>query len=104
LNGIIDEAKLAKLRTKTDNDLMIFVQRELERGMALSAVVITKNSSLFAGAEKAYQTAASILPTISGLGQDDCGRLEAMLKELRMRLDQVPAFSKVQSYPASFAS
>jgi hypothetical protein len=38
------------------------------------------------------------------LSQDDWLHVEARLKELRSRLDHVPAYANVRSYPASFAS
>jgi hypothetical protein len=96
--------KLRVLRARTDHDLLLLVQREIERSCALADVVTSRNSPLFPQAEKAYQTAASLMPRISGLSQDDRLRLEAKVKTLRLALDRVPAFANVRAYPVSFAS
>jgi hypothetical protein len=77
--------KLVSIRNKTDHDLLILVQRELDRGLTLVAVATTKTSPLFAQAEKAYNTATTILPRISGISQGDRLRIESGLKELRSR-------------------
>jgi len=99
-----NEAKLAELRSRTDHDLLILVQRELDRGMALADVATSKSSPLFAQVEKAYDTVKTLLPMISDLGQGDRLRMEGKLKEVRLGLDQVPASANVRFYPASFAS
>jgi hypothetical protein len=93
--------KLVSIRRRTDQDLLILVQRELERGLTLVAVATTRISPLFAQAEKAYNTATAILPRISGISWGDRLRIESGLKELRSRLDQVPIFAKVERYTAS---
>jgi hypothetical protein len=95
--------KLVSIRNKTDHDLLILVQRELDRGLALVAVATTRTSPLFAQAEKAYHTVRAILPRISDLNEDDRLHLESRLKGLRSRLDQVPAFARVERYTASVA-
>src|SRR5258708_5302319 len=95
--------KLVSIRHRTDHDLLILVQRELDRGFALVDVATTRTSPLFAQAEKAYNTARMISPRISGISQGDRLRIESGLKELRCRLDQVPAFAKVERYTASVA-
>ena len=94
--------KLVSIRHHTDHDLQVLVGRELDRGFALVDVATTRASSLFAQAEKAYDTARTILPRISDLGDTDRLHLESRLKELRVRLDQVATFARV--YMASVAS
>lgn len=96
--------KLVALRARTDHDLLLLVQRELDRGFALVDVVTARNSPLFAQAEKAIATATAMLPRISGVSQGDRVQIEARLKELRSRLAQVPAYSNVRPYTASVAS
>jgi hypothetical protein len=96
--------KLRVIRSRTDHDLLILVQRELDRGFALVDVATSRNSPLFAKAHKAHHTATAMFPRIFGLSQDDWLHVEARLKELRSRLDHVPAYANVRSYPASFAS
>jgi hypothetical protein len=94
--------KLVALRARTDHDLPVLVQRELNAGFALVDAATTRNSPLFAKAEKALSTAATLLPRISGLSQDDRLRIEGKVKELRFRLDLVPAYGR--SFLASVAS
>jgi hypothetical protein len=95
--------KLVSIRRRTDRDLLILVSRELDRGLTLVAVATTRTSPLFAQAQKAYDTARAILPRISDLNEGDRLHLESRLKELRSRLDQVPAFASVERYTASVA-
>jgi hypothetical protein len=96
--------KLISIRHRTDHDLLILVSRELDRGFALVDVATTRTSPLFAQAEKSYDTASAILPRISDLGEGDRRHLESRLKELRVRLDQVATFARVERYTAAVAS
>jgi hypothetical protein len=95
--------KLVSIRQRTDHDLLILVQRELDRGLTLVAVATTRISPLFAQAEKAHNTATAVLTRISGISQGDRLRIESGLKELRSRLVQVPTFARVGRYTASVA-
>ena len=94
--------KLVALRARTDHDLLILVQRELSAGCALVDAATTRNSPLFAKAEKALSTAVALLPRISGVSQDDGLRIERKVNELRFRLDLVPVYAP--SFLASVAS
>ena len=96
--------KLVSIRHRTDHDLLVLVSRELDRGFALVDVATTRTSPLFAQAEKAYDTAKAILPRIADLSEGDRLHLESRLKELRVRLDQVATFAKVERYTAAVAS
>ena len=96
--------KLVSIRHRTDHDLQVLVSRELDRGFALVDVATTRTSPLFAQAEKTYDTARAILPRISDLSEKDRLHFESRLKELRVRLDQVPAFARVDRYLTSVAS
>ena len=95
--------KLVSIRQRTDHDLLILVSRELDRGFALVDVATAKTSPLFAQAEKAFATATALLPRISDLNQGDRLHLESRLKELRVRLGQVPTFAGVERCTASVA-
>jgi hypothetical protein len=91
------ETRLVELRTKTDRDLLILVQRELDRGLALVDVAVTKRSPLYA---HAYETVKALLPKLSGLGKDERNDLELRHKELRTALDR-PLSQRYQHYLAS---
>ena len=96
--------KLVSIRHRTDHDLLVLVSRELDRGVALVDVATTRTSPLFAQAQKAYDTARAILSRIAALSEGDRLHLESRLKELRVRLDQVATFARVERYLASVAS
>jgi hypothetical protein len=96
--------KLVSIRHHTDHDLQVLVSRELDRGFALVDVATTRTSPLFAQAQKAYDTARAILPRIADLSEGERLHLESRLKELRVRLDQVPTFAKVERCTAAVAS
>jgi hypothetical protein len=96
--------KLVSIRRRTNRDLLVLVNRELERGFTLVDLTTARNSPFFAQAEKAHGTAAAWLSRISDLSEDDRLRMEAGLKELRSRLDRLPAFAKVERYATPVAS
>ena len=96
--------KLAVLRSRTDHDLLILVRRELDRGFTLVDVAASRNSPMFAKAQKACETAESLLPKILDLSHEDRSRLLSQLKELRQRIDTVPVYANVRTYVNSFAS
>ena len=95
--------KLVSIRHHTDHDLLVLISRELDRAFALLDVATTRTSPLFAQAEKAYDTARAISPRISDLSEGDRLHFGSRLKELRVRLDQVATFAKVERYTASVA-
>jgi hypothetical protein len=96
--------KLISIRHHTDHDLLILVSRELDRGVALVNVATTRTSPLFAQAEKAHDTARAMLPRIGDLSEGDRLHLESRLSGLRVRLDQVPTFARLERYLTSVAS
>ena len=96
--------KLVALRSRTDHDLVVLVQRELERCANLLHAATTRQSVLLAQAEKALSTATTLLPRICGVSQGDRLRIDAKAAELRSRLAQIPQYAKVQPYPAAVAS
>ena len=96
--------KLVSIRHHTDHDLQVLVSRELDRAFAMLNVATTRTSPLFAQAVKAYDTARAILPRIADLSEGDRMHLESRLEELRVRIDQVATFARVERYLALVAS
>ena len=96
--------KLLTLRARTDHDLLVLVQRELDRGLALVKTANSRNSPDFALAEKARQTASALLSGIAGLSADDRLSVEAKVEQLRCRIAEVPAYANVRAFPQSVAS
>jgi len=99
-----DTQKLRILRARTDRDLLLVVNRELDRGLALLDGAHTRSSPLYAQAEKALSMATALVARISSVSQEDGRRIEAKVNELRSRLDQVAAAAVAWVYPATFAS
>lgn len=83
------QSKLAVLRAETDRDLLILIQRQLDRGLTLADVAATKGSPLQVQAENAYETVKTLLPMIAGLTRDERRALERKLKELETALDRL---------------
>ncbi len=96
--------KLVALRARTDRDLVVLVERELDRAFALVDVAASRNSPLFAEAQKAYRKATALLSSITGWSDSERLRIEGRVRELRSRLEQVPAYANARAFPASFAS
>jgi hypothetical protein len=88
------EAKLVELHRKTDRELRILAQRELDRGLALAGVAASRQSPLLARAERIYQTVGSLLPGICGLSREERRELKVKLKDLQA------AIGRLQSEPA----
>jgi len=93
-------AKLAALRQRTDNDLLILIERELDRGIALANVASARSSPMCRQAEAAYDQARILLQKISGLCPNDSMRVAAKLKELRQALDRVSGSTGADRKPA----
>ncbi len=87
-----NEAKLAELRAKTDRELLIVIEHELDRALKLAKV-----SRRFGEAANAYRTAIVLLLKSA----ERCGRrrllIEAKVKALRFSLDH-PAMATVQEF------
>jgi hypothetical protein len=96
--------KLRVLRGRTDYDLVILVQRELDRGFALVDVARSRNSPLLAQAEKALATATRLVPRIAGMSTVDRLQFETRISELKAKLAQAPVYANLRAYPTSFAS
>lgn len=96
-------AKLALLRAQTDRDLLILIQRELDRALTLADVAVNRESAFYGEAEEAYRKVVTLLVKTPDMRQGDRACIEANVKELRLLLEQVPAVATVKRYPASFA-
>ncbi|HEY2016224.1 MAG TPA: hypothetical protein VGH38_22125 [Bryobacteraceae bacterium] len=96
--------KLSVIHARTDHDLLVLINRELDRAFALLDAAASRNSPLFTQAERSSATAKQLLPRICHLSEDDRVRVETRLKDLRARLERAPGVSKLQSFPAAFAS
>ncbi len=98
--------KLLALRAKTDHDLLVMINRELDRALELVSAANTRNSSVFAQAENAIGIAMTWLPTIGDWSQCDRLWIQAKLKvkRLRSQVRRVPASGSVVLYSPSFAS
>ena len=94
--------KLLTLRARTDHDLQVLVNRELDRAFVLLAAATSRNSPQFVQAQKALATATTLLPRVSGLSLEDSQRIEAKVEQLQFRTCEIPAYANLRS--ASMAS
>ncbi len=96
--------KLRVLRSRTDHDLMLLVQREIDRGLALVDLVKSRTSPRFGQAEQALSTAMALLDRVCGLDRDSRERVDGQLTQLRTLLEQVPPYANIPPYRISAAS
>ena len=99
-----NHSKLAELRAKTDRELLVLIQRELDRALVLADVAANRESAFYGEAEKAYRSVIALLTKATDVRRVERARIEAAVKELRFTLDQVPAPGREQRRSASFAS
>jgi hypothetical protein len=96
--------ELRVLHSQADEDLLVLVNRELDRGINAAQFAPNKSSQLCSNAEKSLSTALTLLPWLSGMGQHDRLRIESRIRELRYRLDHVSVYRNRRDYMASLAS
>jgi len=89
-----NQIKLDELRARTDRDLLLVIERELDRGIALASVAATKGSPLHTQAEQTYRRAISLLLKAEK-SQRERVQFEARLKEFRLLLDDAPAVAEM---------
>jgi hypothetical protein len=93
-------AKFARLRAKTDRQLVGIIERDLDHGLRLSrntdaAFDGNRNSAeCRLQVQQAVAEAIQLLPLVYGLSQADRYRLEAKVQQLR---DSLAAWPKVQT-------
>ena len=99
---IVDFAKLAELRARTDRDLVRILNADLERSLALANVAAGKHSVFRAQAEAVYNRARILVPKLSGISAAEQAQLERKLKEVGMALDLVPGTMDLEEEAACF--
>ena len=97
-------SKLAELRARTDRELLVLIERELDRALVLADVAANRESAFYGEAENGYRSVITLLPKAPNIWGSVRARIEASVKELRFTLDQVPAAARAQRRSASFAS
>lgn len=102
MGTLVDFAKLAELRARTDRDLVRILNVDLERGLALANVAAGKHSVFRSQAEAIYNRARALLPRLSRLTAAEQKDLETKLKELGMALDLVPGTMDLEEEAACF--
>ena len=56
-----NDAKLAELRARTDRELLVLIQRELDRALPLADVVVNRESAFYGEAETGYRKVLTLL-------------------------------------------
>jgi len=95
--------KLRSLRSKTDQDLLILLEKEIDRALTLLEIATVKASLRKAQAEKIYLVARRVLPTLEGVDRAERMWIEMKMQELRRRLD-IAHFFVVEVMSAAMAS
>jgi hypothetical protein len=90
-----NDAKLAELRARTNQELLVLIERELDCAASLADV---------GDAEKAYRKVISLLPKAPDMRQGERARIEEKIRELGFRLEQVPVGARAQRYSTSYGS
>ena len=99
-----NNAKLAELRARTDRELLVLIERELDRALVLADVAVNRESAFYGEAEKACGKVVTLLTKATDIRRVERTRIEAAVKELRFTLDQVPAVARAQRRSAAVAS
>jgi hypothetical protein len=97
------ETNFVELRHKTDQGLVLLVQKEIDRGLTLAEIAVTSKSKQYVQAERAYLMSASWLLLISGLGRDELRELELRLQELKSALQQLRSQDMQQHFAGASA-
>ncbi|HLK68561.1 MAG TPA: hypothetical protein VKU19_34245 [Bryobacteraceae bacterium] len=84
MSSISNDAKLARLRAKTNEDLVRYLTRELNLGVRLAAEA---DDQSLRRAEESYSEIARLLPLVSSLDRSEQSRIEARFQRLRDILD-----------------
>ena len=83
------ETNFVELRHKTDQGLVLLVQKEIDRGLTLAKTAVTSKSKQYVQAERAYLMSESWLLLISDLNRDERRDLELRLQELKSALQRL---------------
>jgi len=97
-------SRLRLLKARTDHDLLTLINHELDRGFALVESVTSRNSPLFSQATALHDEARALLARIALLSDDDRFPIEARLRDLRHRLNNVRLYANARPYPSAVAS
>jgi hypothetical protein len=82
-------SKLAELRARTDQQLLLVILRELDRALPMARAAASRESSLYVRAEKAYRRVRPLVSRIEVVSNDQKANLETKLKEVGMALERV---------------
>jgi hypothetical protein len=100
-----NNAKLAELRGRTDRELLVLIERELDRALTLADVAVSKESAFCGQVESIYGKVLTLLVKAPDMGQGERARIEKKMRELRLLLEQVPGAAKnsrVCSHPVEW--
>jgi multidrug resistance efflux pump len=81
--------KLAELRARTDQQLMLVILRELDRALPMAKAAVTKESPLYIRAQKAYMRVKPLVSKVEAVSDDEMAKLEAKMKEVQVALERV---------------
>ena len=93
-------SKLAELRAKTDQQLLLVIQRELDRALPMAKAAASKESPLYIRAEKAFARVKPLLSKVEAVSDQERSDLEAKVKEFDMALKRAASKSTQAGLPS----
>ena len=84
---LLQFSKFAELREKTDRELLILIDRELDRALILASLATARESPFYEKSEKIHKTVRGLLLKTSASFRNERHELEAKLEELRVALE-----------------
>jgi len=87
-------SKLGELRARTDRQLLLVIMRELERALPMATTAASKESPLYARAEKAYLKVKPLVSKVEAVTDEQKSALERKLTEIQAALAKAAAKTK----------
>lgn len=86
--SIPSPSKLAQLRARTDQQLLLVILQELDRALPMAKAAVNKESPLYVRAQKAYLKVRPLVSKVEAISDNQMAKLEAKLNEVRVALDK----------------
>jgi len=81
-------SKLAQLRARTDQQLLLVILKELDRALPMAKAAVNKESPLYVRAQRAYLKLRPLVSKVEAISDNQMAKLEAKLNEVRVALDK----------------
>jgi hypothetical protein len=82
-------SKLAELRRRTDQQLMLVILGELGRALPMAKAAASRESPLYIRAEKTYSRVRPLVSKVQAVSDEQKADLETKLKEVEVALERL---------------